>query len=348
MVSFSLRWPFVFIAVILVVAIIFIVGLFFGRRKTKASKPDLWLAGSALIEDLPQFAKQQRRYRFLLLGAGLAFSAMVVSAASLTARTVKHESQNNALNSRDIVLCLDTSGSMLSYDRQVIGVFSQLLENFDGERIALSIFNATSRTVFPLTDDYEMVAELLDEAYTALDPAVMDSSYLLGEDSIDRYLDFTAGTTPDLGAEGGSSLIGDGLVNCTNLFDETQSERSRSIILATDNDLQGKPVFSLREALDVAKSKIIRVIGLYGDSPWVTGQDLDTDFADAVRGIGGLYFYSDDAGAVNQIVRDIQSQEAKELADDQVLVTSDNPSIWLWGLVTSTAVFIFLSRRLNS
>ena len=50
--------------------------------------------------------------------------------------------------SRDIVLCLDVSGSALSYDRQIIAAYSQIARNLNGERIGLSTFNSTSKTVF--------------------------------------------------------------------------------------------------------------------------------------------------------------------------------------------------------
>ena len=71
-------------------------------------------------------------------------------------------------SSRDIVLCLDVSGSALPYDREVIDTYRTLVDNFKGERIGLSIFNSTSRTVFPLTDDYELVSEQLDKTSTIL------------------------------------------------------------------------------------------------------------------------------------------------------------------------------------
>ena len=66
------------------------------------------------------------------------------------------------------MLCLDVSGSTLPYDREVIDTYRTLVDNFKGERIGLSIFNSTSRTVFPLTDDYELVSEQLDKTSTIL------------------------------------------------------------------------------------------------------------------------------------------------------------------------------------
>ena len=48
------------------------------------------------------------------------------------------------------------------------GRSSKLVSHFRGERIALSIFNSTSRTVFPLTDDYDLVSSQLTKAADAL------------------------------------------------------------------------------------------------------------------------------------------------------------------------------------
>ena len=82
-------------------------------------------------------------------------------ALSLAARPARVDRTLEQGHNRDIVLCLDVSGSTLPYDRQVIASYLDLVRNFRGERMALSIFNSTSRTVFPLTDDYVMItAEL--------------------------------------------------------------------------------------------------------------------------------------------------------------------------------------------
>src|SRR5690625_7278171 len=61
-------------------------------------------------------------------------------------------------------VCSSDLGSMIEYDTEIVERFLELLPSFHGERIALSIFNNTSRTVFPLTDDYTLVEEQLTEA----------------------------------------------------------------------------------------------------------------------------------------------------------------------------------------
>ncbi len=58
-----------------------------------------------------------------------------------------------------------------------------------------------------------------------------------------QYAQFTAGTTANLS---GASLIGDGLASCALQFDAEDTERSRSIILATDNYVSGEPIYTLR------------------------------------------------------------------------------------------------------
>ena len=63
------------------------------------------------------------------------------------------------VTSRDIMLCLDVSGSMVEYNRSVLEQFGRLLENFDGERVGLTIFNASAVTVFPLTTDYGFITD---------------------------------------------------------------------------------------------------------------------------------------------------------------------------------------------
>lgn len=69
----------------------------------------------------------------------------------------------------------------------------------------------------------------------------------------------------------GASLIGDGLASCVMRFDHADEQRARSIILATDNELNGSPpIVSLKEAADYSASKKIRI---YTINPPVDGID---------------------------------------------------------------------------
>ena len=124
----------------------------------------------------------------------LAATTLMVSAVAAAARPVELTTIRPEQRNRDIMLCLDTSGSMSSADSAVVQVFAELAKEFDGERIGLTIFDSSAIQVFPLTDDYEYVQEQLKLAKDAFD----------GEPGSAGFLDGTWNGR-------GSSLIGDGL-----------------------------------------------------------------------------------------------------------------------------------------
>lgn len=341
-VTSSIRWPWLVAVVLVLVAAAAVLAWYFARNPRSArSEEAVWVANSEYLEQIPEFRTWVKRYRALQwLGVtGLVVAA--VGAAVIAARPVDVSVVNQKLGTRDIVLCLDVSGSMLEYDLEMVQVFSELVDSFEGERIALSIFNSTSRTVFPLTDDYTLVQDQLTEAAEALDPAV---TYSDDEQALDRYMLFTAGTT---GTMEGSSLIGDGLASCALQFDESETERSRSIILATDNDLMGAPIYSLQEAVDLTTERGISLNGLYGASEWGGSEALEREYREAIEGANGMYFYSDDADAVEEMVRDVQAQQAVDLDAAPEVTSADKAGPWFLWAVLGVTLLVAVQWRLR-
>ena len=119
---------------------------------------------------------------------------LAVAAVLGAARPVQRVTLVDQKDNRDIVLCLDVSGSMIDVDAEVVSTFLRLAEGFRGERISMVIFNSSAVPVFPLTDDYDFVSDQLRRAQRSL--TIVD-----GKDP------FFAGTLNGAG----SSLIGDGL-----------------------------------------------------------------------------------------------------------------------------------------
>lgn len=155
------------------------------------------VANSDLLRRLPEFRRAVRAHQLRTLAIGGLAAAIglvaIVGAARPQARTVISQERDN----RDIVLCLDVSGSMIDVDAQVVDRFRQLAEGFKGERLSLVIFNSSAVPVFPLTDDYQFISDELAKAASALR-------------TLDPQDPFFAGT---LNGEG-SSLIGDGRPAC--------------------------------------------------------------------------------------------------------------------------------------
>lgn len=368
-ITHSLTWPWVVAIILGLALLVAVVALIVNVKKPRTPHVDgsrtLWVANSDYIRSLPAFKRQIREYRTVQALGVFALIAALVGAAFLSSKPVAIETKDPRMANRDIILCLDISGSMLEYDRELVNVFSQLTESFVGERIALSIFNSTSRLVFPLTDDYTLVREQLRDAYRALDPAAM-----YDDDAFTRYHYFTAGANTVIGES--SSLIGDGLANCALAFDDTTSsktestdtdanapapedednktgtkpeERSKSIIFATDNDLRGEPIYTLQEATDLALSKDISLIGLYGAGS--QAMSAEQEYRQIFTNAGGMYFYSDDAAMIDTIVQDIQSRQAVEQDAAPLITITNVVGPWFALLVVGVLAFFIIQRRLG-
>ena len=144
----------------IVVAVI--AGLIFWRRRNTPEPPrSRAIAHTSRLTSLPGYRSAMRRYRALVAVVSAAAVILLVGAIAVASRPATSTAVQSNLDSRDIVLCLDVSGSMIDYDSELVDVFAKLTERFDGERISLVVFNASAVTYFPLTSDYDYVADQL-------------------------------------------------------------------------------------------------------------------------------------------------------------------------------------------
>lgn len=310
------------------------------------------VANADRLTALPEYQAALRRHRRWLAIAALAAITLVVSAVAAAARPVELTTVQPEQRNRDIMLCLDTSGSMSSADSAVVEVFAALAKEFDGERIGLTVFDSSAVQVFPLTDDYGYVQEQLKLAQDAFN----------GNPGSAGFLDGTWNGR-------GSSLIGDGLASCVEGFPDTgnadpgsrdpgstdpgssdsSQRRSRSIVLATDNYLSGDPIFTLEQAAALANERDVRVYALnpgdfdYGPGPGQPGARLRT----AAEASGGAYYRLDSPDAVADIVRTVQETEATALKGAPRAVVSDRPELPLGLALLSGLVLAGASWRLR-
>ena len=109
------------------------------------------------------------------------------------------------------------------------------------------VWDSSAAQIFPLNDDYDYVEEKLASVADEVSSDIGDIGDTFGGDP-DGDPPIYAGT--DLGD--GSSLIGDGLASCVLRFDNPDLDRSRTLILATDNALAGTPIVTLEQAASFA------------------------------------------------------------------------------------------------
>lgn len=285
---------------------------------------------------LPEYQAALRRHRRWLAVAALACAALLASSAVAAARPASITTTRPEQHNRDIVLCLDASGSMSSADAAVVDLFAELAREFKGERIGLTVFDSTAIQVFPLTDDYGYAQEQLLLARDAFE----------GKPGSSGFLDGTWSGR-------GSSLIGDGLASCLNSFPRQAAapgtgtpQRSRSVVLATDNLLSGDPIMALEEAASLAKDRGVRVHALnpgdldYGRGAGQPGATLRA----AAESTGGGYYALDTPDAVPGIVAAVEETETAAIQGAPRAVVADEPGLapavaLLSGLVLCAALW---------
>ena len=112
-------------------------------------------------------------------------------------------------------------------------------------------------------------------------------------------------------------------------FDHTDQERSRTVILASDNEVNGEGLYSLKEAIDFAKRQKVEVIGLYPGSTLTTeGEDMKNQ----VESTGGEFYTMSSSGTVDSIVQNIEAQQKREVEGDARVTVTDRvnkPVAWL-------------------
>ena len=321
-------WMLVAAAAVVVVALA--IGLLVGLRRGSRLREGetARVARAERLRSLPSFrrALAQRALALsgiLALGVVATVVAGIVAARPMSAQTIQPVN-----TSRDIMLCLDVSGSMTEVDVEVLSVFDELLDGFEGERIGLTIFNSSPVQIFPLTDDYDFIREHL---------ASMTQSF----DYVDEIPEHWIGTLNGDGA----SLIGDGLAACAMGFDHPDDDRSRSVIFATDNEVNGASIVTLDEAAAYAASNGVRVFAL---NP-VQGKDADVsaELAAAAEATGGAAFGLRDTTTVSDIVSQVQEQEATALRGEAQVVWTDTPNLWIALLSVCSLAFVVVLWRVR-
>lgn len=322
----DLRWP--LLAVSLAALTLGLLLLWARRPRSRADADAVLVAHTARLRSLPRFRALARREQVVAGLATLGAAAMVVGTVLLAARPTRPVTIEPDRNGRDIMLCLDVSASMDRWNLQVVASFRELLSELDGERLGLTIFSGSSVAIFPLTDDYEYVADRLDEAEAAF--ADGDFDYFTGAEAKARR----------------ASQAGDGLMSCLARFEESGEQRGRAVVLASDNDPLGEGIFVLREA---AQEAVRDEVVLYGvGTPNMTAGRA-REFADAATATGGEMTVVEDDGAVDDLVRAIQRLERERLESRATGVAVDDPATAFWitlgGLVLLLGAALLGRRR---
>lgn len=363
--GWTLRWPFV--GLVCAIALVAWCGIswWLNRRNKQYTYTEqdviAWdieqeLQGERITKQWKTYTTLRRATIAVMIAIGLCLSLLIARPS-----TINHQTSTAA--TRDIVLCLDVSGSTLPYDKEVIDTYLSLVNHFQGERIGLSIFNSTSKTIFPLTDDYEVVKQQLQHASSILNGVVNQDS--IDKMSDEQYQDVANWLDGTQNREQATSLIGDGLVSCAAMLPQfkdymnstssssqsaSTSNRSASIVFATDNILSGTPTYQLSQALDLTQRASIAVDGLYSGPQSAYNEPTTQDMKKDIESHQGLFLTQDSTSSSSQSIAQLitQIQERRGYSDDVDYANlTDKPQPVLVILGVLSVMLIALEWRLR-
>lgn len=306
------RWP--WLLLVLAIVVLGLMVWWSRSRGSRATGTASYVAHAARLRALPRYQALVRRQ--MVIGACLTLTALVACAGAILLAGRVQERQTTQQNdrTRDIILCLDASGSMAEVDAQVLSEFRRIVTGLQGERVGLTIWSGVAITIFPLTDDYDFVLDQLSAA---------ESAFGAGGIYSDEYAHFTAGTVIDWEVQ---SQLGDGLASCVQRFDRRDEDRSRAIVLASDNEPIGEGIFDVSEAADLAVDGKVVVHGIA--APMTAERPSATrEFQDAVEATGGTFSLLGEDGSAATVIEAIGDLEAKEIDRPPIVQVLDRPAL---------------------
>ncbi len=309
------------------------------------------VANADFVEGNPYYKKLMTQYK--IFGSIAILSLLLSTWASLVmmSRPVEVETVTEEIRNRDIFICMDISGSVDETNLELVDELKTIVQELDGERFGITIFNARSILLIPLTTDYDYIMEVLDDLEKSFQESLVMTKYYDGEEltseewdifwnfDYESYYYKYGGTLSDEG----SSFIGDGLATCLFNFSdlETNPDRARIIIMTTDNELNGTPLVTIEEATQLCSKHDVKVFGVAPDHIVDEGQ-----FKSAILSTGGGYYKTSDENAYKQLVNDIKATDATIIEKTETIVY-DQPEVLFVVLVVLMGIYFAFSRKVK-
>ena len=325
------------------VAVVYAVLTFISLHRKRKYKGGSKVVVPDYLKKMPYYKFKVASYKIMKFLLSLSIITSILLSGFLMARPYKTETTTIEHYNRDIIICMDISTTVDELNAVLVDKLIDVVEDLDGQKVGIVIFNTTPVLICPLTTDYDYVIDTLETIQKALE---MRTNYYnsLNVDW-DEYIaldDFISKGTLVGNEMRGSSIIGDGLAAAALSFNnlEEDPDRTRIIIFSTDNDLAGEELITLPDAGKICEEKNIIVYGI--GTEYMYSGDLK-EMKNTVEGTGGEFFYGESKTAVRDIVDAIEDQ-VESLDDNTYEITEvDQPEIPFYLLLTSIAAMILLA-----
>jgi len=263
-------------------------------RGKKKFKKGVMVANTKYIKKTSIYKRMLVKYHFYNILIKATCILLIFVCAVLTTRINRTDRFEEEFNNRDIMLCMDVSGSVQSLNKDIIETLKETVKTLKDERFGISVFDGVPLSLVPLTTDYNYALDILDQISEALNYTYSSSNNRFIRDFL------TAGTQ---NYTRGSSLVGEGLAYCAASF-KKNDDRTKIIILTTDNEVYGDQLVTVPEASSYARANGIKV---YPIGTKTIGPTERIELVDVANNTGGVYYdfssFSTDAIAekINQL-----------------------------------------------
>lgn len=329
----ELTYPY---AIYIGIALIAIVLLITVRKRKPGFKDGKRSANTDYVKSLPHYQLLRFEYVILRSVAVVTLVIAILMSVFLVSRPTEVRTTTEETHNRDIFICFDISTSLDSVSTEMCDKLKDFVSQLKGERFGITIFNGKAVLLVPLTTDYNYVLDELDRLKASIE-AGYDIWYYSDIDAESGYR--FAGTD----SERGSSLIGDGLASCLYSFTDLDEDpdRSRLIVFVTDNDLQGDPIVTMEQAMELCAARKVKVFSL-APSFVVDGPAFKT----ATESTGGAYFNTVNSNAMMDMLEVVQQTDVSA-SYSTVTIEKDVPEFATVVLVIAVLVFAISVRRIR-
>lgn len=296
-----------------ILATLFVI-LFFAIPRAKKYRKGEKIYALTFAKGESYYKRKKVYYVLLKIVASLFMVATLLSMGLVLSRPYKKEIIEETHYSRDIILCMDVSGSVCKVNEQLCQELKTMIAKLNGDRFAIIGYNTSPVLFCPLTDDYDFVNQVLDDIATGC--GVMHKAWYedIKSDDYDYWYNYLFGGTL-VTNERGSSFAGDGLASTVLHFPDLEEDKTRIVIFTSDNDVYergGSQYFTITEAAELCLENKIKVFGIgttYVPDPDTLQRPIEVckqEMEEAVLLTGGEYYLESEVDSYKTIVKSIE------------------------------------------
>ena len=310
-----------------------IIGAFiilFVWRKRKDFKNGIIVANTKYVKETRYYKELMLKYRIYNILIKAACVLMIITCAILTARIFKTDKQEKEVYNRDIMLCMDVSGSVRNLNSEIIDTFIDLVSKLKDERFGLSAFDSSPVNIIPLTSDYNYAISILKDLKKSFENTSKNVNISIREA-------FEGAFDGD-----GSSLVGEGLAYCSSTF-KNDDGRTKIVILTTDDEINGKQIISVLEAANYSKANDVKVYPIGTKSIKISKRQELIEVANTTNG----NYYDFSTVSTSDIVDRIQELNKTAIVKNVSVTKKDLPEVILPYLFYILPVLFVLEWRVR-